>query len=86
MFPKKSPKVTIDYTKCGEKGHMDPRDCAKCLRVCDPAIFILHESPNMPIDPVDPKYWRITPVWLSLCNMCMKCVKACPLGAITVSR
>jgi len=85
MFPKRSPKVTIDYSKCGDGGKVDPRECTKCLRACDPAVFIIHESPNMPLDPIDPKFWRITAVWLSLCTRCMKCVEVCPVGAISVS-
>jgi len=82
-----SPKVVIDYSKCGEgiEGRVDPRGCARCLRACDPAIFTMHETPNMPLDPTDPKYWRITPIWLSLCTRCMKCVEVCPVGAISVS-
>jgi ferredoxin len=79
-----SPKVKVDYSKCGEKGKVDPRDCGKCLRACDPAIFIMHEPVGVDQDYIDPQMWRITPVWLSLCTRCMKCVEVCPEKAITV--
>ena len=79
-----SPKITVDYTKCGDGKGIDPRECTKCLKSCDPAIFLMHETIGAEQDPCDPQLWRVTPVWLSLCTRCMKCVSACPLGAITV--
>jgi len=78
-------KITIDYSKCGEYGSTDPRDCTKCLKVCDPAVFLMHEPLNVEQDAHDPQLWRITAVWLSLCTRCLKCVEACPEKAITVS-
>ncbi len=80
-------KIVIDYSKCGNAtGGIDPRQCSKCLLVCDPAVFVRHMAFNVEEgDPYDPQYWQITPVWLSLCTRCGKCVKACPLKAITVS-
>jgi formate hydrogenlyase subunit 6/NADH:ubiquinone oxidoreductase subunit I len=80
----KSPKVTIDYTKCGDGHGVDPRSCAKCLRACDPTVLLMHETIGVKQDPIDPQSWRITAVWLSLCSRCMRCVKACPVGAIAV--
>lgn len=77
-------RIEIDYEKCGEKGKVDPRECCRCLRVCDPAVFIMHETLGLEQDPIDPQYWRITPVWNSLCTKCMKCVEVCPEGAIRV--
>ncbi|KYK36160.1 MAG: 4Fe-4S binding protein [Theionarchaea archaeon] len=78
-------KITIDYTKCGEPSTVDPRDCGKCLKVCDPAVFLMHQPLNIEQDPYDPQLWRITAVWLSLCTRCLKCVEVCPEKAITVS-
>ena len=79
-------KIKIDYSKCGDKNKIDPRDCGKCLKICDPAIFLLHESLDYEKenDPYDPQIWRVTPVYLSLCTRCMKCVEVCPEKAITV--
>lgn len=77
--------INIDYTKCGEKGNTDPRECGICLRVCDPAVFLMHQPLGVEQDPYDPQLWRITAVWLSLCTRCMKCVEKCPEKAITVS-
>ncbi|GAG72038.1 unnamed protein product, partial [marine sediment metagenome] len=37
-------KIRIDYSKCGENGKVDPRDCHKCLEVCDPCVFLMHEA------------------------------------------
>ncbi len=79
-----SPRINIDYGKCGDGKGIDPRTCTKCLKSCDPAIFLMHETIGVDQDPHDPQIWRITPVWLSLCTRCMKCVAVCPLGAITV--
>jgi len=78
-------KIAVDYTKCGESGKVDPRNCARCLQVCDPAVFILHEPLNVKLDPIDPQLWRVTAVWTSLCTRCMKCVEVCPEHAITVA-
>ncbi|XRH76323.1 MAG: 4Fe-4S binding protein [Candidatus Methanosuratincola verstraetei] len=44
----------------------------------------MHETLGVEQDPIDPQYWRITPVWNSLCTKCMKCVEVCPEGAIRV--
>jgi len=78
-------KITIDYEKCGENGNTDPRECSKCLRACDPAVFLMHQPLNVEQDPVDPELWRITAVWLSLCTRCLKCVEVCPEHAIAVT-
>lgn len=78
-------KITIDYTKCGENGNTDPRNCGKCLKVCDPAVFLMHQPLHVEQDPYNPQLWRITAVWLSLCTRCLKCVDICPEKAIAVS-
>jgi formate hydrogenlyase subunit 6/NADH:ubiquinone oxidoreductase subunit I len=79
-----SPKITVDYAKCGDGKGIDPRGCTLCMKACDPAIFLMHETIGVDQDPYDPQIWRVTPVWLSLCTRCMKCVSSCPLGAISV--
>ncbi|MBA7630267.1 hypothetical protein ES703_37788 [subsurface metagenome] len=79
-------KIRIDYSKCGENGKVDPRDCHKCLEVCDPCVFLMHEALGYKEeDPYNPQYWRITPVWPSVCTRCFYCVKACPEKAIKIS-
>ncbi|MGV9102804.1 MAG: ATP-binding protein [Promethearchaeia archaeon] len=79
-------EITIDYNKCGyEEGvNVDPRECRKCLRICDPAVFLMHPTLEEHPDPYNPERWKITPVWPSLCMGCMKCVEVCPENAITV--
>jgi ferredoxin len=85
---KKRTKVKIDYSICGEIGKIDPRNCGLCLKVCDPAVFIMHPTVGLESkqeNPYDPQDWRITPIWGSLCTRCFKCVETCPERAITVS-
>ncbi|MFX0014373.1 MAG: 4Fe-4S binding protein [Promethearchaeota archaeon] len=81
-------KITFDYSKCGPNGGIDPRECSQCLKVCDPAILLRHQDLKLEKkeqNPLDPQFWKITAVWLSLCTRCMKCVETCPENAITVS-
>jgi NAD-dependent dihydropyrimidine dehydrogenase PreA subunit len=79
-------KITINYLRCGDGVGVDPRECGACLRVCAPAVFLLHQTLGaVEPDPLDPKHWRVTPMWTSLCTQCMKCVTACPEKAIALA-
>ncbi|MCJ7666618.1 MAG: 4Fe-4S dicluster domain-containing protein [Actinobacteria bacterium] len=81
----KKTDIKIDYTLCGDGNGMDPRECTRCLKVCEPAVFLLHQSTDAEENnPCDPEKWRITPLWLSLCTHCMKCVDVCPVNAMKV--
>ena len=81
----KKTKITIDYSICGDGNKIDLRDCCKCLRICEPALFLLNETLGAKEEnPYDPQIWRITPLYPSLCTRCMKCVEVCPEQAITV--
>ncbi|HTO23623.1 MAG TPA: 4Fe-4S binding protein [Spirochaetia bacterium] len=81
----RTPRIAIDYTLCGDGRGVDPRSCARCLRACAPAVFLMHQSFDVPEpDPLDPKAWRITVMWPTLCTRCMGCVSACPANAVTV--
>jgi len=83
---KRKTKIKINYTLCGDGIGVDPRTCKKCLVICDPAVFLLHQSFDAEqTDEYDPDKWRITPLWLSLCTKCNKCVEICPENAITIS-
>ena len=81
-------KISIDYTVCGPQGGIDPRNCSKCLSVCDEAVFLRHQDLSLSKkekNPFDPQFWKISAVWLSVCTRCLLCVKNCPENAITVS-
>ena len=78
-------RISIDYTLCGDGRGRDPRSCCACLRGCDPAVFLLHQSFGVTeVNPLDPQLWRVTVMWPTLCTRCMKCVKACPENAVRV--
>ena len=80
-------KIVIDYTKCGyEEGvKVDPRECRKCLNVCDPAVFLMHPTLREHEDPYNPEEWIITAVWPSMCTGCNRCVEVCPINAISLT-
>jgi NAD-dependent dihydropyrimidine dehydrogenase PreA subunit len=79
-------KITIDYRRCGDGVGVDPRECSACLRTCEPAVFLLHQTIGaVEPDPLDPKAWRVTPMWTSLCTQCGECVTVCPQRAIEIS-
>jgi ferredoxin len=80
-------KIKIDYSICGDGNKIDPRECAICLKVCDPALFLLHQAigkKQNSSNPYDPQIWRVTPVYPSLCTHCMKCVEQCPEQVIVI--
>jgi len=78
-------RIRIDYSLCGDGHGVDPRSCCRCLRACAPAVFLLHQTIGaIQPDPLDPQVWRVTPLWQSLCNGCLKCVASCPPAAISV--
>ncbi len=79
-------KISINYSICGDGNKIDPRECALCMKVCDPTIFLLHQTQNVNEEnPYDPQIWRITPLYPSLCTLCMKCVEKCPESAISIN-
>ncbi|TXT57916.1 MAG: hypothetical protein BAJATHORv1_10625 [Candidatus Thorarchaeota archaeon] len=80
----KKTKIQIDYSKCGPDGNTDPRECRKCMLVCDPAVFLMHPTLEDHPDPWNPERWKVTAVWPSMCMGCNKCVEACPEQAISM--
>lgn len=78
-------KIVIDHSICHTNAKIDPRDCRKCLFVCDPAVFLMHPTiEDEHPDPHNPEIWKVDAIWLSKCTGCMKCVSACPENAIQV--
>ena len=76
----------MDYTLCGDGVGVDPRACRKCLLICEPAVFLLHQSFEVKqANEFDPDKWRTTLLWLSLCTKCNQCEDICPENAITDS-
>ncbi|MCK5238368.1 MAG: 4Fe-4S dicluster domain-containing protein [Candidatus Thorarchaeota archaeon] len=80
----KKTKITFDHSKCGFAGTTDPRECRECLRVCDPAVLLLHPTLEDHPDPHNPEKWVVDAIWLSKCTGCMRCVEICPENAIEV--
>jgi len=79
-------RITIDYRLCGAGVGADPRECGLCLRACEPAVFLLHQTLGAhEDDPYAPQKWRVPPLWPSMCTKCGKCVDVCPQKAIAVS-
>lgn len=80
-----TPRIAIDYSRCGDGRGVDPRSCCRCLRACAPAVFLMHQSFDaVEPDPLDPQSWRVTVMWPTLCTRCMKCVEECPVEAVAV--
>jgi NAD-dependent dihydropyrimidine dehydrogenase PreA subunit len=78
-------RISIDYALCGDGTGRDPRACCACLRACDPAVFLMHQTLGAAEgNPLDPQKWRITVMWPTLCTACLRCVQQCPERAITV--
>jgi formate hydrogenlyase subunit 6/NADH:ubiquinone oxidoreductase subunit I len=76
--------IGIDQRKCAEHTDSKPYECGKCLRICDPAVFLMYNTGDLLQDRDEPRFWKIKPLWLSMCTHCMKCVDRCPVDAITV--
>ena len=78
-------RIRIDADRCGGGRGVDPRACGVCLRVCEPAVFTMHQSFGVrEPDPLDPQAWSVTALWPCLCTRCLKCVQGCPQEAIRV--
>jgi ferredoxin len=78
-------RIRVDGSRCGGPAGYDPRACCACLRVCEPAVFTLHQSFGVrEANPLDPQAWSVTALWPCLCTRCLKCVAACPREAIRV--
>ncbi len=77
-----APQITVDYSRC-----TTPFDCKRCLLTCAPAVLRLRtikvergrETSNK-----EPGAYRIEPFFRDRCTVCMECVKACPVDAISV--
>ena len=81
----KRTRIRIDYGLCGDAVGADPRECGLCLRACEPAVFLLHQTLGArEEDPLDPKAWRVTALWPSLCTGCGRCAVVCPVRAVAV--
>lgn len=78
-----SPKISIDRTLC-----TTPFDCKRCLRACPPAVFgvaTLKSVRGLETNKKEPGAYVLMVSYRDKCTACMKCVEACPVGALTVT-
>lgn len=77
-----APQISVDYSRCTA-----PFDCKKCLRTCAPAVLRLRTikvERSRETDKKEPGAYRVAPFFRDRCTVCMECVKACPVDAISV--
>ncbi len=74
--------VQIDYSKC-----TTPFTCKVCLRLCPQSVFYLRSvkmEKFKETDKSEPGSFKLTPLFRDKCTACNECVKACPIGAISI--
>ncbi len=78
-----NPIITIDRERC-----TIPFDCKRCLRICPPAVFMVHTvkmERGVETDRKEPGAYVLTATYRDKCTGCMKCVEGCPADALTVA-
>lgn len=64
-------------------GCTDPLRCKKCLDIC-PAKVIILKPVNSKGSYSDLKTWRLSMIFKTFCNGCLKCVEVCEKKYILV--
>lgn len=74
------PRISVDEAKC-----TNPLGCRKCLLICPTQVLNARpKSPPQKYREIDSGDFRIMPVHLLNCSVCMDCVNICPEKAIQV--
>lgn len=81
-MPEKVPGIRIDYTKC-----KTPLDCKKCLSTCPELVYWVEPIAQRvrKLKEATGEDYHVYPLYRDMCTSCMDCVKACPVGAITIT-
>ena len=78
-----APRISIDHDKC-----TIPMACRKCLLACPQAVFVaqvIKMAKYVETDVNAPGAYRLRPLFQDKCVMCDDCLRACPVGALTIT-